>query len=84
LLRLDVVFAIRMKHMKVNTEFARVSFRLDKSLVERLRHVAMQRLGPTQTDMVSRGIELVLKELGEDAHVVSATRAKRQRRVDQP
>jgi hypothetical protein len=59
--------------MKVNTDNHRtiqVSFRLPKDLVERLRTTAADNErhwppGPSQTEIVSRGIQQVLAELGK-------------------
>jgi hypothetical protein len=54
--------------MTVNndTPTIQVSFRLDRDLVERMREVASSKdwpPPPSQTEIVSRGIELVLSKL---------------------
>jgi hypothetical protein len=52
---------------------AQVSFRLPMQLLKRLRQVTRGRRqwppsGPSQTDLIARGIELALLELEEQRH----------------
>jgi hypothetical protein len=57
--------------MKVNSqETVQVSFRLERQLVERMREITNTRdwpPPPSQTEIVSRGIELVLSKLKKRA-----------------
>ena len=52
--------------MKVNDRTIQVSFRLPQQLVERMRDVSTSQAWPpppSQTEIVARGIELVLRRL---------------------
>jgi hypothetical protein len=52
--------------MTVNDKTIQVSFRLPQQLVERMRDVSTTRVWPpppSQTEIVARGIELVLRRL---------------------
>jgi hypothetical protein len=55
--------------MKVNQqETVQVSFRLERQLVERMRQITNTRVWPpppSQTEIVTRGIELVLNKLNK-------------------
>lgn len=47
-----------------------VSFRLERALVKRLRRVAQRKgwpPGPNQTEIVARGIEIVLDDMEKEA-----------------